>query len=58
MKPIISSHSQFDDDRYWRFARSSGLPLNYFRRWSVDGWVVACIVALAVLAFVVCGRPL
>lgn len=53
MKPIIGSHSEFDNDRYWRFSRSSGLPANYFRRWTPDAFVVASIVALAILGLVV-----
>lgn len=30
-RPIISSHASFDDDdRYYKFGRTSGLPVNYF----------------------------
>lgn len=32
MSPHLSRHSKFDDSRYWRFERSSGLPIGYFPR--------------------------
>jgi hypothetical protein len=30
MKRDIGRHSNFDDHRYWTFARNSGLPRGYF----------------------------
>lgn len=30
MRDRISSSAEFDDPRYWRFERSSGLPFGYF----------------------------
>ena len=42
-KDRISSHYQFDDDKYWRFARSSGLPFGYFRRGPTADQIVVAI---------------
>jgi hypothetical protein len=48
-----STHSKFDDSRYWRFERSSGLPFGYFDRprfrVTMDMVIVAvCVVGLAI----------
>jgi hypothetical protein len=45
----ISSHAQFDDSRYWRFTRNSGLPHGTFgKRRRADSIVFAtCMVLLA-----------
>jgi len=53
MKPIISSSMQFDDPRYYSFARSSGLPLGYFgKRRNVAAIATGIGIALAVVAIV------
>ena len=46
----ISSHSQFDDMRYWVYERNSNLPIGYFdKKVNVDAVVVgAAIVCLAI----------
>jgi hypothetical protein len=45
----ISTSIEFDDERYWRFARSSGLPFGYFGTRRKVGAVVvrAALIALA-----------
>ena len=44
----ISSHAQFDDERYWRFSRNSRLPRGTFdRSWEDVGHWWAPIVAVA-----------
>lgn len=55
MSPRISSHSSFDDDRYWRFQRTSGLPYGYFSKWRVtaDHVVVAVSLVCLVVALAV-----
>lgn len=53
----ISASVEFDDARYFAFARSSGLPIGYFGRrrdWRVlalrVATVIVAIAAVAVLA--------
>jgi hypothetical protein len=52
----ISTSAEFDDARYFTFARSSGLPFGYFGKrtnWRARAlWVataVAAVVAVAIL---------
>jgi hypothetical protein len=46
----ISSHAQFDDERYWRFTRDSRLPHGTFgTRRSVDSIVFAVLAILLAL---------
>jgi hypothetical protein len=53
----ISTDAQFDDERYWRFARSSGLPVGYFgkrRTWRSHGiWIATAVAAFAALAILI-----
>jgi len=46
----ISSHAQFDDDRYWRFTRQSNLPIGYFNNTAkeVVRWLVVWACSIAV----------
>ena len=45
----IGSHSQFDDERHWRFVRNSGLPRGTFdQRRSPDAVVFVVCVAIFV----------
>ena len=51
---MISSHPDNDDLRHFRFERTSGLPVDYFKRAPIvtrDGVVVvACVVAFIFVA--------
>ena len=62
MNDYLSRHSKFDDSHYWRFERTSRLPIGYFRdpadelralfvkwRWVAIAGLVVCLVALALL---------
>jgi hypothetical protein len=53
---MISSHHKFDDSKYWKFERNSGLPLGYFDEPSradavVVGVSLLCLVVALVVAF-------
>ena len=56
MSPRISTHHAFDDDRYWRFQRQSGLPYGYFNRWRVSpdalvlGVSIGCLIVALMFA--------
>lgn len=50
--PRFSSHCDFDDPRWWTFARTSGLPRGYFdrERMSTPGRLVIAGALIALLA--------
>jgi len=55
MNNRISTDARFDDDRYWRFQRNSGLPVGYFDSWRItpDAIVVGVSLVCLVVALVV-----
>jgi len=55
MNERISTDARFDDDRYWRFQRNSGLPVGYFDSWRItpDAIVVGVSLVCLVVALVV-----
>ena len=55
----LSRHISFDDPRYYRFERNSGLPVGTFprserRRWPKVDYVVmwVCVIALCVAGLI------
>ena len=58
----IGSDPSCSDSRYWRFDRTSGLPIDYFRRrrgtdWAGLGDVVVVLTAVAVFVVMLFGWP-
>jgi len=49
----ISSHAQFDDSRYWRFERQSGLPFGYFNNAVKEVVIWAVVWTVSITAFCV-----
>lgn len=49
-RDMIGSDASFDDPKYWRFARRSGLPRGYFDRprINIDSMIVIVCAAIAV----------
>ena len=54
MRPIIGSHASIGRAHLWRFARSSGLPRDYFKQPS-KGDVVVFVFCLGGLAGILSG---
>lgn len=53
---MISSHPDNDDMRHFRFARTSGLPVDYFGRKpriTKDGAVFVCIALALIVAIII-----
>lgn len=51
-KTRIGSHAQFDDDRYWRFARRADPPIYFDRGISADWLVVAATAVCLIVALI------